>query len=430
DALPTSRVPGCDLPPLSLPYHGCCDRPPLLTSGRVARRGRRAGGGRHGCHRHHGGERPRGHRADRCHQPVHAGRAGRRSHDRVVAGPRAASAPGGPARDPVRGAVRPGALLTAVPGGRRRREGPPRAGAPAVLDVRLPELTNDDERVPFGDPRRLRRIGDLGRYLDTEDVADIEIDSASLTDDGLLRLHVAPTGESRVARLARVLTPRIVASVVPLPSRQPIDDVVFEPPLTYWGDNGSFFLEAAEFSDPIQGNVANCYLIAAMSAVAWAQPYRIRHMTRATGTGQQQFVNKVRLHDATSHAGTDVEITDAIPLKFSNNRPMYARSSEPGETWPSILEKAYAKWESGHTGDTPSIESTAWRSGSRACAELTGLTRWSVDTASSSADDLWSLVRQNSLSGRTFNPMTAGTYGSGESSPDKVVYADANLVAS
>lgn len=301
---------------------------------------------------------------------------------------------------------------------------------PAVLDVRLPELTNDDERVPFGDPRRLRRIGDLGRYLDTEDVADIEIDSASLTDDGLLRLHVAPTGESRVARLARVLTPRIVASVVPLPSRQPIDDVAFEPPLTYWGDNGSFFLEAAEFSDPIQGNVANCYLIAAMSAVAWAQPDRIRHMTRATGTGQQQFVNKVRLHDATSHAGTDVEITDAIPLKFSNNRPMYARSSEPGETWPSILEKAYAKWESGHTGDTPSIESTAWGSGSRACAELTGLTRWSVDTASTSADDLWSLVRQNSLSGRTFNPMTAGTYGSGESSPDKVVYADANLVAS
>lgn len=301
---------------------------------------------------------------------------------------------------------------------------------PAVLDVRLPDAAHDDDQVPFGDPRRLRRIGDLAGYLDTKDVADIAIDSASLTADGLLRLHIAPTGQSRIERLARVFTPKIVTSVVYLPDFQPIDDVVFEPPVTYWGDNGAFFNEAAEFSDPIQGNVANCYLIAAMSAVAWSQPYRIRHLTRATGTGQQQFVNKLQLFSSSSLASSEVEVTDAIPLRYSNGRPMYARSSEDGETWPSILEKAYAKWESGHAGDTPNIESTAWGSGSRACSELTGLGKWSVATAGTSADDLWSLVRQNSLSGRTFNPMTAGTYGSGESSPDKVVYADANLVAS
>jgi hypothetical protein len=124
-----------------------------------------------------------------------------------------------------------------------------------------------------------------------------------------------------------------------------------------------------------------------------------------------------------------VEVSDAIPIRYSNNRPMYARSSEAGETWPSILEKAYAKWESGHTGDTPSIPSTAYGSPARACAELTGLSKWSVATAGSSADDLWSLVRQNSRSHRTFNPMVASTYGSGQDSPDKVVYADANLVA-
>lgn len=300
---------------------------------------------------------------------------------------------------------------------------------PAVLDVRLPDASHDDGRPVFGDPGRLRKIGDLAGYLDAKDVADIAIDDASLTDQGMLRLHIAPTGESRLERLARVLTPKIVTAVVHVPDFQPIDDVVFEPPVSYWGDNGSFFLETAEFADPIQGAVANCYLIAAMSAVAWAQPHRIRHMTRATGTGQQQFVNKVQLFSSTTHASSDVEVTDAIPLRFSNNKPMYARSSEAGETWPSILEKAYAKWESGHTGDTPSIESTAFGSGSRACSELTGLTRWGVATASTSADDLWSLVRQNSLSRRTFNPMIAGTYGTGDSSPDKVIYSDANLVA-
>jgi hypothetical protein len=300
---------------------------------------------------------------------------------------------------------------------------------PAVPDVTLPTDPHDDDQLTFGDLGRLRRIGDLGAYFDTKDVADIAIDSASYADHGVLRLLIAQVGQSRLERLARVLTPTIITSILDVPDFEPPDDVVFEPPVSYWGDNGTFFAEAAEFFDPVQGAVANCYLIAAMSAVAWAQPYRIRHLTRATGAGQQQFVNKVQLFDSGTHTSSDVEVSDAIPIRYSNNRPMYARSSEAGETWPSILEKAYAKWESGHTGDTPSIPSTAYGSPARACAELTGLSKWSVATAGSSADDLWSLVRQNSRSHRTFNPMVASTYGSGQDSPDKVVYADANLVA-
>lgn len=297
---------------------------------------------------------------------------------------------------------------------------------PAVLDVELPPGENDLDRYSFADPRVLQRIGDLGSYFHRKDVADIPIDHAELVAPGVLRLRVTQAGESRLAQLARVFTARVVTSVVPV---EGLDDLVLDPPVSYWGDYGSFFAEAAEFFDPIQGAVANCYLIAAMSAVAWAQPYRIRHLTRATGTGQNQFVNNVRLHHVDTHAGTDVEVTDAIPLRYANNRPMYARSSEVGETWPAILEKAYAKWESGAAGDTPSIPSTAFGSPSRACAELTGLTRFSVATSATSADDLWSLVRENSLSRRTFNPMVAATYSSGQSSPDKVVYSDANLVA-
>src|SRR5690606_26114297 len=110
----------------------------------------------------------------------------------------------------------------------------------------------------------------------------------------------------------------IVTSVVDIPNFQPADDLVFELPMSYWGDYGNFFAEAAEFFDPKQGAVANCYLIAAMSAVAWAQPYRIRHLTRATGTGQQRFVNNVTLYQFDTHAATEVEVTDAIPLSYSN----------------------------------------------------------------------------------------------------------------
>ena len=300
---------------------------------------------------------------------------------------------------------------------------------PAVLDVTLPDAASDLDRFSFGDLRGVNRIGDLGAFFDTKDVESILVDHAEMVEPGVLRLRVAQVTESRLAQLARVFTPRVVTSIFDSPVVGPLDDITFEPPVSYWGDYGTFFAEAAEFSDPVQGSVANCYLIAAMAAVAWAQPYRIQHLTRATGAGQQQFVNNVRLWQWDTHAATEVEVTDAIPLRYSNNKPMYARSSEVGETWPSILEKAFAKWESGHHGDTPNIASTAYGSCTKACATLTGLNRWVVGTADAGADELWDLVRQNSLSRRTFNPVVAATYGTGADSPDKVIYSDANLVA-
>src|SRR5690606_20075955 len=37
-----------------------------------------------------------------------------------------------------------------------------------------------------------------------------------------------------------------------------------------WKDRGDFFNDVAEFNDPIQGAVGNCYFIAALAALAWA----------------------------------------------------------------------------------------------------------------------------------------------------------------
>jgi hypothetical protein len=249
-----------------------------------------------------------------------------------------------------------------------------------------------------------------------------------LTKDLALEPEHPPRRHPR-AELAEVLTPRIMRAVIPSQNGDSADSIASEPPVSFWGDSGRFFNEAAEVSDPIQGGVPNCYLIAAMSAVASAQPHRIKHMTRATGPGQQDFVNTVRFFDEETHAAHDVEVGDAIPLNHSNKLPLYARSSDSGECWPSILEKAYAKWESGHKGDRPDIPSTANGSAARACAQLTGLTVFRVATKDTSADDLWSLVQANSKGSRTKNPMVAATYPTGGAAPGKVVYADANLVA-
>ena len=232
-------------------------------------------------------------------------------------------------------------------------------------------------------------------------------------------------------RLARVFTPDIVATVVPDSTEaRPSKD--WTPPNGTWSDPGQFFNEAAEFFDPVQGAVANCYYIAALSAVAWAMPYRISHLTRATGQAQPHFTNMIRFYkpDSGGQLDREIEVTDAVPLNSASGGFIYCRSSETGEIWPAVYEKAYAKLKTGTSSDHPDITATAWGDCVWATAQLTGGRRFYYDTASRSADSLWDTVRANSLSGRTVQPMTAWTYASGDAAEQKIVYADANIVAS
>jgi hypothetical protein len=189
-----------------------------------------------------------------------------------------------------------------------------------------------------------------------------------------------------------------------------------------WSDPGEFFFEAAEFFDPVQGAVGDCYLIAALASIAWTRPYVIANRTRASGPGQQDFVDMVEIHDAGKT--TRVEVTEKLPLNAPGNTYIYCRSSETGEIWPAVYEKAYAKWRTKDAGDTPNISAIAGGDPVAACAQLTGLTPYYFDCPSMTADAIWTKVRENSISRKTFNPIVAWTYCS---PPARVNYADAQL---
>jgi len=293
------------------------------------------------------------------------------------------------------------------------------APAPA-RDAAAETAGNDLEHTPVGDAL-ITKLGDLGPLFSTKDIAGIKVERAEMQAN-TIELRVRMSDVLRRQRLARILSPDIVDLVVFDPDRVRIVRPT-------WLDQGTFFREAAEFFDPVQGAVANCYFIAAMSSVAWSRPYVIKQLTRATGQAQQQFVDMIRFYDpANGNAGHDIEVTELTPVA-SNGSPIYCRSSETGEIWPAVYEKAFAKYVTNDPGDFPDITKTAWGDCVYASAQLTGLSRHYFDTASHTADQLWNLVRANSLSRRTFNPMTAWTYGSGDASPDHVTYSDANLVA-
>ncbi|HVM45259.1 MAG TPA: C2 family cysteine protease [Candidatus Thermoplasmatota archaeon] len=298
-------------------------------------------------------------------------------------------------------------------------------GRSPLMDVKPSTATNDLQEET--DLETVRQIRDLSRVTGEKDVASLRVERLDVTASGGLRVQIAPPREKRLQRIARAISPEVMETVAGRGRAGQSGD--FNPPNATWQDAGTFFNEGAEFFDPIQGAVANCYLIAAMASVAWARPYTIAHRTRATGPNQPQFTQMIRFFDTEkANASREVEVTDLVPVGGWGGE-VYCRSSEEGETWPAIYEKAYAKWKTNHAGDKPDITATAWGDPCRALGELTGLPREYVATTTMNGTELWNKVRENSLSRRTFNPVVAWTYSSGEASPDKVNYGDANLVA-
>ena len=298
-----------------------------------------------------------------------------------------------------------------------------------LLDVKLTVGTNDLEMPVENLLSDVKYLKDLGPRYKIENVGSLAVQSIELCNPYQIAVTIRVPDKDRLQTLAQVFTKDIVRSIAFDPETKGNANQDWTPANANWVDKGDYFNEAAEFFDPVQGAVANCYYIAALSAVAWASPYTLSHMTRATGQGQQQFTNLVRFYKPDSNGALDkeIEVTDTVPVSATTGGFIYCRSSEAGEIWPAIYEKAFAKLKTGTTTDHPDITATGWGDCVYATAQLNGRKRYYYGNSGLTGDQLWNLVRGNSLSKRTFNPMTSWTYGT---APDGLSYADANIVGS
>ena len=300
-----------------------------------------------------------------------------------------------------------------------------------LLDVTPPKGSNDTKIGGLDDPTQYQSLGALMKHVDLKSLLDWSIICLDLSRFSRLQITLRVPEVVRTLQLGRVFPASVIKAIVFDPNMVLNVDVGWTPPGGHWATAGTFFRETAEFFDPVQGAVANCYFIAALSAVAWATPLRIAHLTRATGLGQEQFNDMIRFYKPDSGGVIDqeVQITEALPLTMAGGF-IYCRSSEAGETWPAVYEKAFAKLKTGTNTDMPDITQTAWGDCVWATAQLNGGQRAYYDTANRSADELWQILRSHCLSCRTFDPMTAWTYSSGDASPDKVDYSSAQVVGS
>jgi hypothetical protein len=209
-----------------------------------------------------------------------------------------------------------------------------------------------------------------------------------------------------------------------------------------WVDAGHFFTDAAQFTDPVQGDLADCYFIAALASVAWAGPLVIQQRTVPTGAAGS-FRSSTALDVITffdNSGGHDIDTSELLPQQ--NGQWIHARADDTKELWPGVYEKAFAKWKTNDSGQEPDYPAINYGDTVAALVALTGGSPDYFPTTDIitipflgitfdliSAEQIWQTVRANSLSMRTVNPMVAWTYPSSQAAPTPIDYGAAGIVA-
>jgi len=157
-----------------------------------------------------------------------------------------------------------------------------------------------------------------------------------------------------------------------------------------YGTNG------VQVSDVRQGAIGDCFLAAALAAVAGTNPSAITGAIKDNGDGTYT----VRFYNLDWSGSKKAEsITVDADLPMNGDAPAYAKSTESLELWPSILEKAYAQWKGsydaiGHGGNAGDVMEAL--TGERSRSKSTG-----GDT-----DALWTRMKEATEQKK---PMCAGS---------------------
>jgi hypothetical protein len=278
-------------------------------------------------------------------------------------------------------------------------------------------LTEEDMETPA--LSQVEKVDDL-HGVGLKDIGQTRVKQAWI-QNGKLNLVLSP--HPLGAKLSNNAVTSSISTLV-TPFRRSSEEE-WTPPNSSWHHLGDFN-RITECNYPVQGAVGNSWLIAALSAVAWADPYAIVHHRRTAAKGDTQVVSAIHFYSKGGQndgSTQKVKVTDDIIINNSTNSQVYCRSSGIGELWPSLYEKAFAKWITRDSSDHPDITQTAFGDPVKAMAQVNDKKPHYYYTSKRSADDILGLVRTNCLSFRTINPMTAWTYGSSD------IYRGSNVVA-
>ena len=208
------------------------------------------------------------------------------------------------------------------------------------------------------------------------------------------------------------------------------DTEMWEPDFMVYADKGSFFVDAPEYNDPIQGNLGDCYLIAAMTSIAWSREYAIRNQMcynnfSESTPEEMNALHLMRFYDRAKENWVQFYIDEYLPVYRNNmGHLIYARSKDPGEIWPGMIEHAYAMWKTDnyrYTNVKPCYPKIAGGNPGIAAQELLGGKLSFYRANSQNKWKIWNAIVQSCSSfthgsgstylhsGKTIHPVTACT---------------------
>ncbi|RYC78810.1 hypothetical protein BFJ63_vAg18316, partial [Fusarium oxysporum f. sp. narcissi] len=240
--------------------------------------------------------------------------------------------------------------------------------------LKLNEKERKAEKLSEKDMKILKE-----RDLMTPDLSGVQqlddLEKIGLKDMGKTRVKVARMQNGKLHlmlhahSLGKTVSNReVTMSINELVSPFRMQNGHWTPPNSSWRDMYDYFFQSVNkrligdltmfeigekretmryFDDPTQGCASNSWLIAALFSVFWSDPIIINRATRVHYDKDEKKRLAIKFHDkgGDNNGKTEtVEVNYEIPINNSNNGPLYCRSSDGADIWPSLYEKAFAKW--------------------------------------------------------------------------------------
>ena len=214
-----------------------------------------------------------------------------------------------------------------------------------------------------------------------------------------------------------------------------------------WGSIGSTYTDKTRaYDDPVQGDLPDCYFIAALSSIAFVG---------STTTETNLILNQTGPNYSYSfwNPPSSAPVQDPQPVTITNKLPLdstgkyrYSKSFTAGEIWVAMYEKAFAAWKKRSLEDTPDYSLICTGDPVLALLNITG---WKYDQNTThltksfgNGDLIYSKIDsvcQNKVNPNpppltiyrtTLKPMVAYTYDPRiETPPSGITYEDATIVA-
>ncbi|MBL8919556.1 MAG: hypothetical protein JNJ54_11885 [Myxococcaceae bacterium] len=146
---------------------------------------------------------------------------------------------------------------------------------------------------------------------------------------------------------------------LPKPRKQPAltPDSEKSGRVTWEARAGQLTVDGFGMDDALQGQVGDCYLIAALAAVAKSKPELLAKAIKANDDGTYTVTFYERKTKTGKPAPVQVTVDGTFATRGSTLEYGAARSTK--ELWPLIFEKAYASWKGGFDAIEGGMSATA-----------------------------------------------------------------------